>query len=380
MKGKLANKPLLEINELKIHYSLPWNELKKSTPVKEGKYWFKYPYTPHPHSVVMKIKEPARYLEKTIQMEVYEKDLKALIKAVDGVSLSIYRNKCISIIGETGCGKTSLLLSLFRILPSNVILHDGEIHYYHPDGTSVNFFSLDDKQLRQYFGKHVSLILQNPGSSFNPAFQIGFQIGEVLEKLSWRQEQIKERVIEYLGKVALSPLVRKKWSKQLSGGEAQRACIASALIADPMILFGDEPLKSLDTIIKAQVIQLLINLKLKFNITYVFTTHDISVAGQLGDAIAVMYGGEMVEVQPTRKFLAEPLHPYGKGLLQATPWYSTHHELPLAEIKGEIPSAVNWPTGCKFHPRCPSCTRICTIKKPPRVKVGEGFVECFLYT
>ncbi|MFX0065996.1 MAG: ABC transporter ATP-binding protein [Candidatus Hermodarchaeota archaeon] len=378
----MSENPLLVIKNLKTYYRLPWKELTSSNPPKMVNQWFRPPYL-FPHTLSMPKKEIKRSEERKLWIEAYKakivnKEYQGLVKAVDDVSLNVYRNSSVAIIGETGCGKTSLLLSIFKLLMPNVSLYSGEINFYSSKYEYVNLLSLDANQLNQILGTHMSLILQNPSSALHPIFLIGSQVGEVLEKLSWRQERIKERVIEYLGKVALPQKVKQKHSHQLSGGQAQRVCIASALLADPQILFGDEPLKSLDAITQGQILRLLAKLREELNFTYMTVTHNLVVARQIGEYIAVMYGGEIVEVQPSGKFFDEPLHPYSKGLLQATPGF-VRPDQPLAEIKGELPSATNWPSGCKFHPRCPSCTRVCTIERPPEVQIGESTVKCFLY-
>ncbi|MFW9993636.1 MAG: ABC transporter ATP-binding protein [Candidatus Odinarchaeota archaeon] len=384
MDEQYSKNPLLEIKDLNVHYSLPFRKGTRSSPFTDARLTYKAPYIPHLHTVKLpyekKNHEQERLLWQGSEKDlVYDRKPGTLVKAIDGASLTVYKNESTGLVGESGCGKTSLLMSVFRLFPSNVKLANGEIWYHPPDEEPVDLNSLENGKLRQFFGRHMSLILQNPGSALDPLYQVGFQVGEALENLSWRQELIRERVIEYLGKVALGPGTGRKWSSQLSKGEVQRICIASALIADSAVLFGDEPLISLDTIVQSQIIQLLLDLKKELGITFVFAMHDLGVASRVADAIAVMYGGEIIESQPTRNFFDGPLHPYSQGLLQATPWYVDQHGLPLNEIPGNLPSATNWPAGCKFHPRCEACTSLCTKVKPPRVKIGDGFVECFLY-
>ncbi|UCE13824.1 MAG: ABC transporter ATP-binding protein [Candidatus Heimdallarchaeota archaeon] len=307
-----------------------------------------------------------------------------LIKAVDGASVTLHGNESLSIVGETGCGKTSLLFSVMNFPLPHHSYKAGEINYYPTDdNVPVNLLPLSDKEMEKYRGIHFGLIPQLPKESLNPWITVGFQSGEILlERLSMRQEKIKEKVIEFLGKVAIPDpsISMEKYVNQLSGGEAQRVCIAMALLGDPRILLADEPLASLDTIIQATVIHLLLELKKEMKFSYVFATHNIGAAGQLGDVMAVMYGGEIIEIRPTKEFFEdEPLHPYSKGLLHATPWYALRKNQPLKEIPGELPKPYDWPTGCKFHPRCPSATAVCKRSKPPRIQLDNSFVECFLY-
>ncbi|MFX1514345.1 MAG: ABC transporter ATP-binding protein, partial [Promethearchaeota archaeon] len=302
------------------------------------------------------------------------------VKAVDGATITLHEEESISIIGETGCGKSTLLLSILNFPLPHISYRGGFINYYLPENdVPVNLLALTDREMEKYRGLHLAFIPQLPKEALNPWFQIGFQSGEILlERLSWRQEKIRERVIEFLGKVALpDPGTNiEKYVHQLSVGEAQRVCIAMALIGDPRILLADEPLSALDTTIQAQVIELLQTLKTELGSSYIFATHNIGAAGELGDIIAVMYGGEIVEISPVSKFFfGEPLHPYSKGLLAATPWYAMRKGTSIQEIPGELPKPHHWPSGCKFHPRCKSVMEKCIRMKPPRIKIEEAFVD-----
>jgi oligopeptide/dipeptide ABC transporter ATP-binding protein len=305
------------------------------------------------------------------------------VKAVDGTSLSLQENNSICIIGESGCGKTTLLFSIMNFPLEHISYKGGEINYYLPKKEApINLIELKEDAMREYRGTQIGLIPQLPKESLNPWLKIGFQTGEILlERLSMRQEKIKEKVINFLGRVALpDPSINvKKYVNQLSVGEAQRVCIAMALMADPRLLLADEPLSSLDVTIQAAVIDLLLELKKELSFSYLFATHDLRAARMLGELVAVMYGGEIVEIRPCKEFFEEPLHPYSQGLLNASPLFASKKGSFLEEIPGEIPKPFDWPQGCKFHPRCFRVKPICKKQKPTRTKVGESFVECHLY-
>lgn len=376
--------PLLEIKNLKYYYIIPELEISKFLDQKIMEYLqFRPSFNPNP--IEKKAREDywsfgrEKHIIDGIDYTYSQEEV--VVRAVDGVTVSLQQNESLSIIGETGSGKSSLLYAIINYPLPQLAYKNGEINYS-LNGTPINLLILTDKEMEEYRGMHIGFIPQLPKESLNPWLKIGFQTGEVLlDRFSERQEIIKEKVLEYLGKVAFpDPKINyNKYVNQLSRGEAQRVCIAMALMTDPRLLLADEPLSALDTIIQANVIRLLRSLKDELKFTYIFATHNIGAAGQLGDTIAVMYGGEIIELRKTSEFFKEPLHPYSKGLLSATPWYALQHGTELAEIPGEMPKPFNWPRGCKFHPRCPHVMKVCKTKKPPRVNVNGSSVECFLF-
>ncbi|MFW9928488.1 MAG: oligopeptide/dipeptide ABC transporter ATP-binding protein [Candidatus Thorarchaeota archaeon] len=276
-----------------------------------------------------------------------------------------------------------MLYSAFSFPNDNIAHKSGKILYWDPNlECYVNLLELQEKEIVKYRGFHFGLIPQLPRESLNPWIQVGIQNGEILkERLKWKKEQARQKVIEFLGKVAISnPKINyRKYVNQMSAGEAQRVCISLALLAMPKIVFADEMFSSLDSLTQAQLIDLVLSLKKDLNMNFVLATHNIGAAGQLCEKIGVIYGGECIEFNDSNNFFKEPLHPYSKLLLESTPWYAVKSGKRLAEIPGEIPDSSNWPSGCKFHPRCPKATSLCAMKKPPRIYFGETFVECFLY-
>ena len=275
------------------------------------------------------------------------KDYVELMKIIDGVNLTIQEGENLSIIGESGCGKTTLLLSLLNLPRPELKYLAGEILYYSGD-KSIDLLSLPEKQMKQIRGLHFGFIPQLAKESINPFLGIQLQTGEILkERLSEKQEIIKSKVIEYLGKVAFpDPKTKvKKFVHQLSGGEAKKVIIAMAIIANPRILLADEMFSSLDVITQSQVSELLKDLNKQLPFQFIFTTHNLAAALNLSKSIAIMYAGEIVEVTTVSKFLEEPLHPYSLGLLQAAPWYATRKGLELKSIDGDPPLPYIWPQG-----------------------------------
>ncbi|MHA1227685.1 MAG: ABC transporter ATP-binding protein [Candidatus Hodarchaeales archaeon] len=305
-----------------------------------------------------------------------------IIKAIDGLSLTLHQNECIGVIGESGSGKSTLIYSILNLPFSNLYQKSGEILYYFDEGP-IDLLSLTDAQMQKIRAFEFGFVPQLPKSSLNPWLNIGFQIGEVLfDNLTGRQNFIKEKIFEFLGKVSFpSPTENyAKFVNELSRGEAQRVCIAQCLLTDPRVLLADEPFTALDAITSNQIIRLFKELKDTLKTSFLFTTHNITAAWYLSDTIAVIYGGEIVEVSPTKKFYNKPLHPYSQGLLEATPWYVDYQGKELKDIPGDPPDSSNWPTGCKFHPRCAFASSKCAKVRPERVDVNGVLVNCHLYS
>ncbi len=304
-----------------------------------------------------------------------------MAKIIDGLNLTIHEGEDVSIVGESGCGKTTLLMSLFKLYQEELGQSSGEILYNY-NGTIVDLLQLPEKEIRELRGLQFGLIPQLGKESINPTLKIGYQTGEILkERLSESQEIIKAKVIEYFGKVAFpgTDVNINKYVYKLSGGEAQKVCVAMALISNPRLVIGDEILSSLDTISQGQLIELLKDLKKHLPIQYLLATHNILSAFHLTETIAVMYAGQIVEVTSVKKFIDEPLHPYSQGMLKAHPWYALKHNSELEAIQGDPPLPYEWPTGCRFSPRCKKAFARCNQEAPPMITVGETKVACWLY-
>jgi oligopeptide/dipeptide ABC transporter ATP-binding protein len=296
---------------------------------------------------------------------------KMVLKAVDGVSLAIRRGQTLALVGETGSGKTTfgrMLLGLYK--PTG-----GDILYR---GSSI----LDTRgEPAQTVRRQIQGVFQDPYSSLNPTMTVGQSLAEVLKvhRIGGRSERAKA-VADLLTTVGLAPAQAARRPQAFSGGERQRVGIARALAAKPEIVIADEPLSALDVSIQAQVLNLLIALQEQQGITYLFVTHDLDVARHISQRTAVMYLGKVVEYAATADVFAEPLHPYTQALVRAAPKLSTVRKTIKPALAGDIPNAIDRPTGCHFHPRCPLAMPVCSEREPLLIEVSQGrSVSCHLH-
>ena len=293
------------------------------------------------------------------------------LKAVDGVSLAIRRGETLALVGETGSGKTTfgrLLLGLYR--PTS-----GDIRYR---GMSI----LDRKSpAARDVRRQVQGVFQDPYSSLNPAMTIGQSLAEVLKvhRVVDRRERAA-RVAELLSTVGLSASQAARRPYAFSGGERQRIGIARALAVQPEVVIADEPLSALDVSIQAQVLNLMIRLQEERGLTYLFVTHDLDIARLISQRTAVLYLGRVVEQGPTATLFTEPLHPYTQALVRAAPRLTTRRKTTKPVLTGDIPNAIDRPSGCHFHPRCPMVMPVCREREPAVVQLDPGrSVSCHLY-
>ncbi|MEG1998149.1 MAG: ABC transporter ATP-binding protein, partial [Clostridiales bacterium] len=300
------------------------------------------------------------------------------VPAVDGVSFHINKGETVGLVGESGSGKSITALSVLRLVPCppGKIL-TGDIHF---DGEDVRAKS--DKEMRGIRGNHISMIFQEPMTSLNPVYTIGFQICEVLKlHAGMNKKQATEKAMDLLSSVGIaSPAKRlQEYPYQLSGGMRQRAMIAMAFSCAPKLLIADEPTTALDVTIQAQILDLMQDLKEKNNMSLLMITHDLGVIAEVCQRVIVMYAGKIVEQAKVADLFDSPMHPYTQGLLISIPRIDTPKGK-LAVIKGSVPRPTNFPTGCRFHPRCEHCMDICSKQMPPIVKIGEDReVACWLH-
>ncbi len=298
-------------------------------------------------------------------------DEKQVIHAVNGVSLSINKGGILAIAGESGCGKSTLARSIIRLQK----VKSGKISF---EGKDI--FAMKKNELKE-FRKKAQMIFQNPYASLNPKMKIIDILKEPLKiNTDMTDFEIMERISEVVEKVGLDKNCLDLYPHEFSGGQRQRIAIARALVLNPEFILADEPVSALDVSIQAQIINLLRDLKNRFNLTFLLITHDISVIKYLADRVAVMYLGEIVEIGNTQQVFLNPKHPYTKALLSFAPQIGGGNKKERSELGGELPSQGNLPSGCKFHTRCPHCMDMCTKCIPPTVEISDGhFVTCFLY-
>ncbi len=297
-----------------------------------------------------------------------------VVRAVDGIDLTVNRNEVVGIVGETGCGKSVTVRSTMGLVPEPGRIVAGRILL---DNESL--LEKDIAELRRIRGSRMSMIFQNPLSSLNPVFTIGSQVGHVI---SIHQDQNKQaarrRAVEVFEQVRLPDPDRllDKYPHELSGGMLQRVMIAMALSCRPEVLIADEPTTALDVTIQAQILSLMLQMKEKTGTAIIIITHDLGVVAETCDRVAVMYAGLIVERGPVQAIFDEPLHPYTEGLLASLPGqHETGDE--LRTIDGLVPDLIRPPYGCRFHPRCPIAEKVCQEKVPELLeKTGRRAVAC----
>ena len=293
------------------------------------------------------------------------------VKAVDGVNFKIKRGKTLGIVGESGCGKTTMGRTILRLHS----ITDGHVIY---KGTDIG--KISHKELTRLRPK-IQIIFQDPYSSLSPRMTVGEIIGEaVREHKIVSKEDYREYIMHIMKNCGLQPHYFDRYPHEFSGGQRQRICIARALALNPDLVICDEPVSALDVSIQAQIIILLKDLQDKYGLTYIFISHDLSVVEHISDEVGVMYLGNMIEYGVKERIFANPMHTYTKALLSAVPLPDPRIKMERIILEGDIPSPVNPPNGCKFHTRCKYCMDKCTLVEPQYREYEKGhFVACHLY-
>ena len=313
-------------------------------------------------------------------LHVYFAVYGGLLKVLDGVNFFMRSGEKVGLVGETGCGKTTTMKAILRVLPMPPArIPRGEIYF---NGRDI--LKMSSRDLQQVRGRGISMIFQDPTAALNPVFSISEQMEAVLyhslDRGKRSRQEIHRRAVAALQEVALADPERLLGSYpiQLSGGMRQRVCIGMALSTSPELLIADEPGTSLDVTIQDQVLRLLRTLVEEKNTSVILITHTLGIVRELTDRVYVMYAGNMVEVAATKKLFANPLHPYTQGLISTVPRLTGGGI--AGGIPGRIPDYLNPPPGCRFHTRCPHVMDVCRTEKPPAYRVDEGHeVACFLY-
>jgi len=305
-----------------------------------------------------------------------------LVRAVTGLDFKVNRGEVVGLVGESGCGKSVTSLSIMRLIAQPGRIEAGEVIF---DGQDL--LKLKDTDMRKVRGERISMIFQQPTSSLNPVYDVGRQVGEVMEiHRSMKRGAARERALELLRMVGIPDPKRRldAYPHELSGGMAQRVMIAMALACEPELLIADEPTTALDVTIQAQILDIMRSLQKETGTAIVLITHDLGVVAEMCDRVAVMYAGEIVEQSDVATLFAEPKHPYTQGLIDSVPRLGEERD-ELAVIPGNVPNLIDLPAGCRFAPRC--VTRVeqqvphCEELHPELLPIGEGGhdVRCWLY-
>lgn len=298
------------------------------------------------------------------------------VNAVNGIEIKLNEGETLGLVGETGAGKTTTALGIMRLVPNPPgKIVNGKIVF-----EGINLLDAAEEEMRMIRGNKISMIFQDPMTSLNPVMTVGEQIAEVIEihqDLS-KQDSMK-KAEEMLELVGIPGARANDYPHQFSGGMKQRVVIAISLACNPQLLIADEPTTALDVTIQAQVLDLMNNLKNEFNTAMILITHDLGVVSEVCDKVAIMYAGEIIEAASLEQLFTNPRHPYTLGLFGSIPNLEEETDR-LKPITGLMPDPTDLPTGCKFHPRCPYATDICSKQEPKGTEIESGHkVKCLIY-
>ena len=296
------------------------------------------------------------------------------VRAVSGVSFTVNEGETIGIVGESGCGKTTLGRCIVRAYEPS----EGNVLYTASDGETIDFLEIDKATMKRY-RKEIQMIFQDPYSSLDPRMTVLDIIKEPLlaNFPKMPKAEMERKVMDIAAKVGLNTAYLKRYPHAFSGGQRQRIGIARALVLNPRVIVCDEAVSALDVSIQAQVINLLHDLQQEFGLTYLFISHDLSVVEYISDKVGVMYLGQLVEYAPTEKLYEHPMHPYTESLLSAVPVADPEAQMERIPLEGEIPNPANPPSGCYFHTRCRYCTEKCRQEAPVYTEAEpDHFVAC----
>ena len=295
------------------------------------------------------------------------------VKAVDDVSFELARGQALGLVGESGCGKTSIANCLMRLLPDNARMVGGQVLLYGQD-----LLSLSEEGVRDYRWRRIAMVFQAAMNALDPVYKVGQQVVEAIEAHSVEATvaESRDRVARLFRMVGLDPQLMERYPHEFSGGMRQRAVIAMALSCDPDIIIADEPTTALDVIVQDRILRELKGIQQQLQMCVIYISHDIGVVAEVTDRIGVMYAGKLVELGDTADVFRDPMHPYTAALMSSFPSISGEKR-PLATLPGEPPNLIDPPPGCPFHPRCPHATEECLREAPPTVSRAGRWAACW---
>jgi len=324
-------------------------------------------------SEIVKVENLRKYfpVQKSFLEQIFARRMR-YVKAVDDVTFPIKKGEIFTLAGESGCGKTTTGRLVVRLLNPT----SGKIYF-----NDLDITELQGEKLR-LLRRKMQIIFQDPYASLNPRMRIGDAVGHPLEMHGLAKGEDKEKVVlDVLEKVGLTPPQQfiNLHPHQLSGGQRQRAALARSIILQPEFIVADEPVSMIDVSLRTTIIDLMLGFRKELGLTYLFITHDLAVAKYISDRIAVMYLGKIIEIGSKERLFLKPMHPYTQALMSAIPVPDPKRKRKPIELKGEVPSAINIPSGCRFHPRCPDKKETCALKEPELVEIEKDhLVACHL--